>query len=115
VIEPVKDVFEKHRERAAIAVRILNFTSLLLIVVIAPRSSVPSGLRRVFWKCSLSGERSGGALLLIADHAPAGAAAILATRFGVDMSKEFTADPVNFAGSRSLTGTSFDICERASR
>lgn len=41
--------------------------------------------------------RSGGALLLIADHAPAGAAAaILASRFGVDMSKGFTADPVNY-------------------
>src|SRR5687767_15124194 len=41
--------------------------------------------------------RSGGALLLIADHAPAGqAAAILASRFNVDMSKGYTADPVNF-------------------
>jgi len=41
--------------------------------------------------------RSGGALLLIADHAPAGAAAaILASRFGVDMSKGFTADPLNY-------------------
>jgi hypothetical protein len=41
--------------------------------------------------------RDGGALLLIADHAPAGAAAAnLATRFGVDMSKAFTGDPVNF-------------------
>src|ERR1700730_10964321 len=39
--------------------------------------------------------REGGALLLIADHAPAGAAAaILAARFDVDMSKGFTADPV---------------------
>jgi len=41
--------------------------------------------------------RGGGALLLIADHAPAGdAAAILGERFGVDMSKGFTADPLNF-------------------
>ncbi|HJP92316.1 MAG TPA: hypothetical protein VJ875_10200 [Pyrinomonadaceae bacterium] len=41
--------------------------------------------------------RSGGALLLIADHAPAGAAAaILASRFDVDMSKGFTGDPVNY-------------------
>ena len=40
--------------------------------------------------------RGGGALLLIADHAPAGAAAaILSERFGVDMSKGFTGDPVN--------------------
>lgn len=41
--------------------------------------------------------RAGGALLLIADHNPAGAAAaILAARFDVDMSKGFTADPVNY-------------------
>jgi hypothetical protein len=41
--------------------------------------------------------RNGGALLLIADHAPAGsAAAILSSRFGVDMSKGFTADPLNY-------------------
>lgn len=41
--------------------------------------------------------RAGGALLLIADHAPAGsAAAILAARFDVDMSKGYTGDPVNY-------------------
>jgi hypothetical protein len=41
--------------------------------------------------------RAGGALLLIADHAPAGsAAANLSATFGVDMSKGFTADPVNY-------------------
>jgi hypothetical protein len=41
--------------------------------------------------------RAGGSLLLIADHAPAGdAAAILGERFGIDMSKGFTADPLNF-------------------
>jgi len=41
--------------------------------------------------------RNGGALLLIADHAPAGAAAaVLSERFGVDMSKAFTADPINY-------------------
>jgi hypothetical protein len=39
----------------------------------------------------------GGALLLIADHAPAGGAAvILSSRFGIDMSKGFTADPLNY-------------------
>ena len=41
--------------------------------------------------------RNGGALLLIADHAPAGAAAEnLATRFGVEMSKGYVGDPLNF-------------------
>lgn len=45
--------------------------------------------------------KSGGALLLIADHAPfGGAAAALANRFGVDMSKGYTFDPQNsVAGS----------------
>jgi len=42
--------------------------------------------------------RSGGSLLLIADHAPfGGAAATLANRFGVDMSKGYTFDPENSA------------------
>lgn len=41
--------------------------------------------------------KAGGALLLIADHAPAGAAnQILGQRFGVDMSKMFTADEQNY-------------------
>jgi len=41
--------------------------------------------------------KAGGALLLIADHAPMGAAnQILADRFGVDMSKKFTIDQENY-------------------
>jgi hypothetical protein len=41
--------------------------------------------------------RGGGALLLVADHAPAGAsAAILGAEFGVDMSKGYTGDPVYY-------------------
>ena len=40
--------------------------------------------------------KGGGALLLIADHAPfGGAAAALASRFGVEMSKGYTFDPKN--------------------
>ena len=48
--------------------------------------------------------KGGGALLLIADHAPFGsAAASLGNRFGVDMSKGFTLDPANSApGNPSL-------------
>ena len=48
--------------------------------------------------------KNGGALLLIADHAPfGGAAASLAGRFGVEMSKGFTYDPANSVeGSPSL-------------
>ena len=49
---------------------------------------------------------SGGSLLLIADHAPFGAAAeILAKRFGVEMSKGFTLDTENYvkdSGNPSL-------------
>ena len=48
--------------------------------------------------------RGGGALLLIADHAPFGAAASkLATKLGVDMSKGYTNDAANsFPGAPSL-------------
>ena len=48
--------------------------------------------------------KGGGALLLIADHAPfGGAAATLAARFNVDMSKGFTYDPANsVSGSPSI-------------
>lgn len=43
--------------------------------------------------------KGGGSLLLITDHAPFGSAAeSLAGRFGVDMSKGFTADPSNSEG-----------------
>src|SRR5262249_4536260 len=41
--------------------------------------------------------RAGGALLLIADHAPMGAAAErLSLKFGVEMAKGFTGDPSNY-------------------
>ena len=44
--------------------------------------------------------KGGGALLLIADHAPfGGAAAALASRFGVEMSKGYTFDPQNSVAS----------------
>ena len=44
--------------------------------------------------------KSGGSLLLIADHAPfGGAASGLASRFGVEMSKGYTFDPQNSAES----------------
>lgn len=48
--------------------------------------------------------KNGGALLLIADHAPfGGAASSLAGRFGVEMSKGFTYDPANSVeGSASI-------------
>lgn len=46
--------------------------------------------------------RSGGALLLVADHAPfGGAAAALAIKFGVDMSKGYTFDAANALGDRA--------------
>ena len=58
--------------------------------------------------------RQGGALLLIADHAPAGgAAATLASRFGVDMSKAYTGDPVNF--ERVVMDVSWILFSRANK
>jgi hypothetical protein len=47
--------------------------------------------------------KDGGALLLIADHAPfGGAAAALANKFGVDMSKGYTFDPENSVAPTQL-------------
>ncbi len=47
--------------------------------------------------------RAGGSLLLVADHAPFGAAAEnLARRFGVDMGKGYVADSQHSAGQASL-------------
>jgi hypothetical protein len=49
--------------------------------------------------------KAGGALLLIADHAPMGSAnQILGQRFGVDMSKMFTVDNQNFDKESSNPG-----------
>jgi hypothetical protein len=46
--------------------------------------------------------QEGGSLLLITDHAPFGSAAqSLANRFGVDMSKGYTADPSNSEGGET--------------
>lgn len=54
--------------------------------------------------------RAGGNLLLIADHAPMGAAnERLGLRFGVDMSKGYTADPANHdEEARSQTSIRYD-------
>lgn len=50
----------------------------------------------------------GGALLLIADHAPFGsAAAALSARFGVDMSQGYTADSLQAAAPTSATNIAF--------
>ena len=50
----------------------------------------------------------GGALLLIADHAPFGSAAeALSVRFGVDMSLGYTGDSLQAAGSGGITNIEF--------
>ena len=75
----------------------------ILVISNAFGSSVPGSKERgdpAFTKEECDAVRdwvqAGGSLLLIADHAPAGsAAANLASRVGVDMSKGFTADPPN--------------------
>lgn len=57
--------------------------------------------------------RGGGSLLLIADHAPMGAAnQVLAKRFDVDMSKMFTVDPEN--SDKESLNPSFIIYTRES-
>ncbi len=58
--------------------------------------------------------KDGGALLLIADHAPFGAAAEnLAKRFGVEMSKGYTFDAENHL--RDLGGTSLLVFSRENK
>jgi hypothetical protein len=57
--------------------------------------------------------KSGGSLLLIADHAPMGAAnQSLAQRFAVDMSKSYTSDPENYEKGTENIG--FIVYTRAS-
>ena len=67
----------------------------------APQMGQPEASNPAFTDAECDAVRDwvtrGGALLLIADHAPAGGAAqILGDRFGVNMSKMFTADRENF-------------------
>jgi hypothetical protein len=58
--------------------------------------------------------RGGSALLLIADHSPfGGAAANLGARFGVDMSKGYAADPVNY--QRIALNTSWVVYSRRNK
>src|SRR5260221_1540739 len=67
----------------------------------APRMSLPDAGNPAFAEAECDAVRdwvkAGGSLLLIADHAPMGAAnQILAQRFEVNMSKMFTADEQNY-------------------
>ena len=58
----------------------------------------------------------GGSLLLIADHAPFGAAAeTLAKRFAVEMSKGFAMDATNYDQSNGNTNISFLLFSRENR
>jgi hypothetical protein len=67
----------------------------------APRTNMPDAGNPAFAEAECDAVRdwvkAGGALLLIADHAPMGAAnQILAQRFGVDMRSAYTSDGVNY-------------------
>jgi hypothetical protein len=67
----------------------------------AERMNMPEAANPAFTDAECDAVRdwvkAGGALLLIADHAPMGAAAqIMAQRFNVDMSKMFTVDSQNY-------------------
>ncbi len=79
------------------------------VLVIANASGADSDAAPAFTaaECAavLAWVRSGGALLLVADHAPFGsAAATLGARFGVDMSKGYTADTVHTVPGTSMLG-----------
>ena len=57
--------------------------------------------------------RSGGSLLLIADHAPFGSAAqVLASRFGVDMGQGYAYDTAHFFRSRAIAHPSLLLYTR---
>ena len=83
----------------------------------APRMNQPEASNAAFAdeECDAVRDwvKGGGALLLIADHAPMGSAnQILAQRFSVDMSKMFTADEQNYDKESQNPG--FIIYTRAS-
>lgn len=93
-VTPNKERFQK---------RILDGYSILVIAnaLGAERQNMPEASRPAFTEeeCDAVRDwvRAGGSLLLIADHAPFGAAAEnLARRFGVDMSKGRASDPANY-------------------
>jgi len=83
----------------------------------APRMNMPDAGNPAFAEAECDAVRdwvrAGGSLLLIADHAPMGAAnQILAKRFSVDMSKMFTIDSQNYEKESNNPG--FIIYTRAS-
>ena len=83
----------------------------------APRMNMPDAGNPAFAEAECDAVRDwvrvGGSLLLIADHAPMGAAnQIMAERFSVDMSKMFTIDSQNYDKESNNPG--FIIYTRAS-
>jgi hypothetical protein len=83
----------------------------------APRMNAPEASNPAFTdeECDAVRDwvKAGGALLLIADHAPMGAAnQIMGQRFGIDMSKSFTLDQMNY--EVELKSPSFIVYTRES-
>jgi hypothetical protein len=83
----------------------------------APRMNAPEASNPAFTDAECDAVRdwvkAGGALLLIADHAPMGAAnQIMGQRFGIDMSKTFTLDQMNY--DVELSNPSFIVYTRES-
>jgi hypothetical protein len=83
----------------------------------APRMNAPEAANAAFTDQECDAVRdwvkSGGSLLLIADHAPMGAAnQSLGQRFGVDMSKMFTVDQQNY--DKELNNSGFIVYTRES-
>jgi hypothetical protein len=104
------DGYQVIPNKAKFSVETLKGHDLLIIAnaLGAPLMGVPDAGKPAFTdvECDAVRDwvRGGGALLLIADHAPMGSAAEdLAKRFGVDMSKGYTADESNHEESRDAT------------
>ncbi|MBZ5498854.1 MAG: hypothetical protein LAP85_20855 [Acidobacteriia bacterium] len=96
------DGYQVTPNKAKFSKGVLNGYTILAIsnALGAPAMNSPEAANAAFSEEECDAVRdwvqAGGNLLLIADHAPMGAAnERLSLRFGVEMSKSFTADPVN--------------------
>ena len=97
------DGYQVTSNKQKFAAEVLKGYEILVIsnALGAPRMNMPDAGNPAFAEAECDAVRdwvkAGGSLLLIADHAPMGAAnQILAQRFSVDMSKMFTADEQNY-------------------
>ena len=97
------DGYQVTSNKEKFSAQVLKGSDILVIsnALGAPQMAQPEAANPAFTDAECDAVRdwvkSGGALLLIADHAPMGAAnQILGNRFGVNMSKMFTIDKENY-------------------